>query len=268
MPEPEVNFEEIDPTGDLEVLLEGVDEIPAASMPEEPEDLKNVSREDIIAKVKLEREELARAKEAAGNQAAIAQALKDMRTSPQQVVREAMPQQGPQESEDAFKLRFNEQFYNDPYNTMMEFQKKKLAPEVQRIMASNMQLSRKLAALDPDRKDTFGQYIAEIDDFVGRLNPEQKLYDADVYTKAHDAVIARHVNEIIDRKVKEAVGGKQQPVAGKPAFSEGGSAPRPATGPRTTIVLTPKEQQYAATKGLTRESMGAWLMRHPERRMK
>jgi predicted RNA-binding Zn ribbon-like protein len=266
MPEPEINFEEIDPTGDLEVLLEGVDEIPAPAAVEEPEDLKNASREDIIAKVKQEREELVRAKEAAGNQAAIAQALKDMR-QPQQVVRQDMPQQGPQETEDAFKTRFNEQFYNDPYNTMMEFQKKKLAPEVQRIMASNMQLSRKLAALDPDRRETFVQYQAEIDDFVGRLEPSVKLYDADVYVKAHDAVIARHVNEIIDRKVREATSSKPAAAAGKPGFSEGGMAPRPS-GPRQTIVLSRKEQDWAFARGMSKESMAAYLMRNPDRRMK
>ncbi len=264
MPEPEVRFD-ADPEGDLEVLLEGIDEIPApVSTVEVPEDLKDLDREAILEKVKAERLELAKAKEAALNQSQIAQALKDLRQPQAQTP--APPVQQPGETLEQFKARYNEKFYDNPFENTMEFHRKQLLPEIQRIMASNMQLSRKLAMLDPDRKDTFALYMPEIDDMVGKLPPEQKLYDADVYTRVHDIVISRHVNEIVDRKVKEAM---QEPRKSptKVPFSEGGTAPRPS-GAARSIVLSTKEQAWAKTQGLTPERAGEFLLRHPERRMK
>lgn len=273
MPEPELKFEEASPLGDLEVLLEGIDEIPSGEPQiEGPEDLKGMTREQILQKVQQEREEANKKLAAMEEQAKLTSALKGLtQQTQQQVVRDPsqMPQQLPGETEEAFKARFNEQFYNNPYDTMMEFQRKKVAPEVQRIMGANVQMSRKLTALDPDRKDTFAQYQAEIDDMVARLSPEQKLYDIDVYTKAHDAVIARHVNEIIDRKVKEAMGkGSPQPKPTAPVpFSEQGTAPRPM-GPTKTFVLSRKEQFWAAQHGLSPERAAEYFMRNPDRRIK
>lgn len=266
MPEPNVQFEDLDPQGDLEVLLEGIDEIPApVSTVEVPEDLKDLDREAILEKVKAERLELVKAKEAALNQSQIAQALKDLR---QPVQPQASAPLQPGETMEQFKARYNEKFYDNPFDSTMEFQRKQLLPEIQRIMVSNMQLSRKLAMLDPDRKDTFALYMPEIDDMVARLPMEQKLYDADVYTKLHDIVISRHVNEIVDRKVKEAVAQQgSKTSAGKVSFSEGGTAPRP-TSPVRSIVLSRKEQDWAKIQGLTPERAGEFLLRHPEKRIK
>lgn len=261
----EVKFEEIDPTGELEVLMEGIDEIPAAaSTPPDPE-FRDLTRDQIIEKVRKEREALEATKAEANNNAALNQVLKELKDRGAQP---ALAPQAPAMTEGEFKTKFNEKFYDNPYDTMMEFQQKKLGPEVQRIMFQNMQLARKLAALDPDKKDTFALYGAEIDDYVARLPPEAKLYDADVYAKAHDAVISRHVNEIVERKVREAV--TKQSGTGRPApepFAERGMAPRPA-GSKATIVLTRTEQEWAKAHLMSKESAGAFFARHPEKRMK
>jgi len=265
---PEIKFETIDPSGDLEVLMEGIDEIPAAAdSPSADPEFQQLTRDQIIEKVKQERDALAKTKAEATNNAALNQVLKELKDRPQVV---QQTPQVPRETEEEFKKKFNEKFYDSPYDTMMEFQQKKLGPEVQRMMFNNMQLARKLTALDPDKRDTFAMYSAEIDDFVARLPVEQKLYDADVFSKAHDAIISRHVNEIVERKVREAVTKQTGGQTGtRPApFTEAGSAPRPAGGSRQTVVLSRSEQQWAADHGMTKESMGAYLLRHPERRMK
>lgn len=261
----EIKFEEVDPTGDLEVLMEGVDEIPQVeTTPVDPE-FKDLTRDEIIERVRKEREALQKTKAEADNSAALNQVLKELKD------RQVAPQQPagpPPQTEAEFKAKFNEKFYDNPYDTMMEFQQKKLGPEVQRIMFQNMQLARKLAALDPDKKDTFALYGAEIDDYVARLPPEAKLYDPDIYSKAHDAVISRHVNEIVERKVREAVKGPSVGPTPQAGFTERGSAPRPSGGPRQTIVLTRTEQEWARARMMSKEAAGGYFLRHPEKRMK
>jgi hypothetical protein len=262
----EIKFEEIDPAGDLEVLMEGIDEIPPADLTPPDPVFKDLTKEQIIEKVRLERDALQQTKAAADNSAALNQVLKELKDRP------SMPQQAaapPPMTEAEFKAKFNEKFYDNPYDTMLEFQQKKLGPEVQRIMFQNMQLARKLAALDPDKKDTFALYGAEIDDYVARLPAEAKLYDPDIFAKAHDAVISRHVNEIVERKVREAVKGTTTPPPSQQAaFSERGSAPRPSPGSRTTIVLTRTEQEWAKSHMMSKEAAGGYFLRHPEKRMK
>jgi hypothetical protein len=75
------------------------------------------------------------------------------------------------------------------------------------------------------------------------------------------------VKDIVDMRVKEAMAATK-PVPTKPApFSERGSAPSTGSNPRT-IVLTRKEAEVAATRGIPKEQYASYLMRHPEARQK
>jgi len=266
----DIKFEAIDPSGDLEILMEGIDEIPADPATTQDPEFQTLTRDQIIEKVRSEREALAKTKSDLTQNAALTEVLKELKNRPQGPQMQ-VPQGPPPETEEQFKAKFNEKFYDSPYDTMMEFQQKKLGPEVQRIMFQNMQLSRKLAALDPERKDTFAMYGAEIDDIVAKMSPQEKLYDPDVFVKAHDVVISRHVNEIVDRKVREAVSGKTAPTGPQPApFTERGTAPGPRMSPgaKQTVVLSRSEQAWASSQGLSKEAAGSFFVRHPEKRMK
>jgi hypothetical protein len=251
---------------DLEILVEGVDEIPPTeTQPDDPE-FKGKSRDELIAQVRSQRAEIQAAKERSIEQIALKEAINELKESRARPA--VMPQQQqPTETEEQFRERVNKSFYDDPYGTLTEFQVRKLAPEVTRIMSSNMRLSRKLVALDPQRLETFQQYSAEIDDYVAQLSPQAKLYDADVYEKAHDAVVARHVNEIVERKVAEAIKPKA-PAAPAPPHTETLKTTAPLSASKTRIVLTPKEMRYIADHGLTKESYAEYVLRHPDRRIK
>jgi hypothetical protein len=268
-PAGEIQFDANEADNDeIRVLVEGIDEIPA----EEPKDpaLKKTKEEiaaELAATKKSLEEERNRTLEGSAL-ASLVQEVRDLKRAPVAVQGGA---QQPGETEEEYQARFNKELYDNPYKTIMEFQMKKLAPEVQRIMVANLQTSKKLLLLDAERGATAKEYQAEIDQEIAKLPPAEALYDADVYAKVHDRVISRHINEIIARKVEEAVKGKGAATPARPAnapapFNERGSAPAGrGTAPRT-VVLTPAEAQYADIKGLKREDYAAYLLRHPEAR--
>ena len=267
-PAGEIQFDAAEADDDqIRVLVEGIDEIPV----EEPKDKR--TKEEINAELTATKKALEDERNRTLEGSALAnlvQEVKDLKRAPAQ----GAPAHAPGESEEEYQARFNKELYDNPYKTIMEFQLKKLAPEVQRIMVANLQTSKKLLLLDSERGATAKEYQAEIDQEVAKLPPGDALYDSDVYAKVHDRVISRHINEIIARKVEEAVKGKGaggngsvvKPAAGQPSFNERGTAPGGRVAPGRTVVLTPAEAKTADLKGLKREDYAAYLLRHPEAR--
>lgn len=261
--EKEVNFEETG-EGPLQILIEGIDEIPAREVtdPQLKKTKEELAKELADTKKSLE-DERQRTLEVNS----LREIATELKNQPR-VLPQGSPQPLPGETEEDFKKRFNEKFYDSPYDTMMEFQQKKLAPEVQRIMGANLGTSRKFLQIDPDRKETAAKYMAEIDAEMERIPAQTKLYDPDIYQKVHDLVTSRHIREIVDMRVKEAMEkGKPAPVARPAGFSERGNAAPQERSPRT-VVLTAKENETRRVKGMSKEQYGAFLLRHPELRQK
>jgi len=256
--EAEVNFEG---SGPIQVLLEGIDDIPT---PEPVDPNLKFTKEELVAQLAATKKNLEEERGRTLEMNAIRSLAEELKNRPQYVPGAPAPQPG--ESEEEFKTRFNSKFYDNPFETMMEFQQKKLAPEVQRIMGANLLTSKKFLLIDPDRKETAVRYEAEIDSEMERIAPSTKLYDPDIYQKVHDLVISRHVKDIVDIRVKEAMANANKPTLKAP-FSERGNAPSTGSNPRT-IVLTRAEQEYASSKGIPKEQYASFLMRHPEKRVK
>jgi hypothetical protein len=259
--EQEVSFEE---GGPIQVLIEGIDEIPERE-PTNPEMKK--TKEELSQELAATRKSLEEERNRTLEMNAIRGLAEELKNQPRSVPA-GTPQPLPGESEEDFQKRFNAEFYNNPYATMMEFQQKKLAPEVQRIMGANLLTSRKFLMIDPDRKETAAKYATEIDTEIERIPPSTKLYDPDIYQKVHDLVISRHVKDIVDMRVKEAMASTGKPTTTpKVGFSERGTAAPNGSNPRT-IVLTRAEAEFAAAKGIPKEQYAGYLMRHPEARKK
>lgn len=229
----------------LDVRVEGRDE-----MPEEGEDKKGPTREELIAKI--EAEETAR--KAAEARADSVEALRSgverlgdrLQPTPPQT------QQQPGESEADFGKRLKEGFFEDPANLLDEWARRKLAPMVSQLASGIQAIARAQVAADPDTSVVFKKYAPEIDKIVaGR---QDRFTNPDVYRDALSQVQAIHIKEIITEQVQAALAAQQaeSEPAGR-AFSERpGGAP---AGPRREVVkLTKEEAEQAKILGLTRET--------------
>jgi hypothetical protein len=199
-----VNVDDLDPREDFKVVVEGSEEDVEPSDESEPDEYKGLSREQIVAKIASDRKAVEEQSKQAPN---IAEAIKSGFTSFAETFK---PQQMPQEQQPKFDAaKFDEELKDKLLETPTAMLDKHLAakvgPEMNRIYQYNMNTSKRFLMIDEGRKDTAKQYIAEIEKEVEAIPLQQKAYDPDVYAKAHDTVVARHFNEIVDKKVKEAV---------------------------------------------------------------
>lgn len=133
------------------------------------------------------------------------------------------PVQAPAFDYGKFKQEIDDGFMESPTSALDKYFQMKMQPEVQRLMGNNLANSKRFTELDEGRRETYRQYQSEIEAEVQGLPPQSKLYDPDVYQKAHDRVVSRHMNEIIDARVKQAL---------EKAAPEGtGPGPGPSSGP-------------------------------------
>ena len=140
------------------------------------------------------------------------------------------------------------------------------------------ELFKREIKFDPERKETFEKYRDEIEKEYKAMPNYERFNDPEAFTKAHDRVVARHLNEIIDARVRDALeaGEQQRQSAQAPAnrgtggFNEtgssyGASASAQASGPKK-VRLSTAEARWAETKGLTTRKAYEVLQRRPELR--
>jgi len=250
----DINFE---PDDDFKVLVEGEDEIPKEEEEEVPEEFKDLDKKALMEKLEAERAALEETKKQVNEVAALKEGLASLGENLKKPNVSIQPQQvqSVRKSEDEYREEFNEKFVEDPYSAMVKFQAEKLAPEIQRLMMSNLQISRKFLQFDPDRKETYAKYHDEIEQEVSKVAPRERLEDTEVYQKAHDRVMARHINDIVQLKVQEVL--KQQEEEAKKKTSSTSSPTyvehtmnTPPTKKEKYIVLTQEEKNRANLLGI------------------
>ncbi len=130
-----------------------------------PEDLRGKSKAEIAAALKAERErmeDLRRQADATTAMKTSIDALGDKLKSPAQA--RPQPVQQPGESEEDFKKRLDEGVYDRGiYDTLVEFNTKKLAPLFNRMLSNTLYFSRRDLERDPERGDTYKRYRDEVD---------------------------------------------------------------------------------------------------------
>ena len=135
------------------------------------------------------------------------------------------------------------------------------------MMTMNLTHARRSIQLDPDRKDTYKKYQMEIDKIVAEMEPRMKFQDPGIFEKAHDQIVARHINEIIQDKVQEALNTSSQnapppppPASSSPTFMETMSTPvrsTPQNQPRQ-VRLSFQEEKYCNDRGLDPKDYYRW----------
>jgi hypothetical protein len=241
---PDLTFQE-ELSDDIEVIIGNQEPEPEAEPEPDPEKVALKERlEALEASLVAQRE-----------QVDLVGAIKDLTSN--QPVQSPVPQQvnQPVETEEELEARLNENWVDNPYKAMLEFQQKKVAPLAQEMMANNVFHSKKDLERDPERKETFVKYRSEIEEEVSKVLPQEKFRDPEVYTRAHDRVVSRHINEIIASKVQEAIAaqsGEETKIDPPPvSHSERGG---PGVPQKTkTIRLTAAQAERARSIGLSNQ---------------
>jgi hypothetical protein len=211
--------------------------------------------------------EKAKGNEVAALQEGLENLGKVLTQQPQQVQQSLQRQPG--ESEEEFHKRFNDAFYDDPFKMMNEYSMRKIAPELQRLAQTVEAQAKRTIRTDSQRKETYEKYKDEIDVEYSQTPQYERFTDPDAYQKAHDRVVARHINEIIDERVKARLesGGEKPKPKQAPSYSEAGYTPVPKTASKPRQVrLTTGEQRWAVNSGLTLKKAAEILQRNPDLR--
>ncbi len=258
----DINFEADE---DFQVLVRGEDKIPEDLTEKTiPAEFKDLDKEALVAKLEAERKTLEETKQKAEQVAALKEGIASLGTTLQKPAPVAVPQPVmPQKSEEDYKEEFNEKFVEDPYSAMIKFQAEKLAPEIQRLMLNNLKTSRKFLELDPERKDTYKKYQDAIEQEILKTNPQMRLEDPEIYQKTHDRVMAGHINEIIEAKVKEALelqAKEKKEIEKKvePGYTEFSMTSGPKEKPNY-VILTQEEKQKANLLGIPIKEYARYL---------
>ena len=255
--QPEINFEDLDPTEDYKVVVEGRDpeaDLPAA--PQEADEYKGLTREQIIAKIEAERSDKARLAAAADTATAIKAGLEQLVSRGREAPPAAAPTSVPLD-EAALTAELKEKIYEDPKAAIDTYVQKKLGPEIGRLFQTNLHWSRRDVERDPDTSDTFKKYRQEIEAEVQTVDLTSRISDPEVYRKAHDRVVSRHFNELVDIKVKEAVEKLKTPStppASSPPFAETKVSRPPGAPPQRVVRLS--RDDWKQLEGMRRKGLG------------
>lgn len=222
--EPEVVFlgpDDPDPEPEVEVSED--DELPP--------DLKGLSKKDLAAK-------LTEMTGKADQTAALKQVMEEMQNRGQSVP-QAMPQQQPGESDEAFYDRFNKELFKskNPAALFRELVERTTAPYVGQISQTMGSVSRKQLRNDPVDGEIFKRYEKEVDQMLAglsagdRMNPQALEWAFNRVKQNHVDDIAeerasKRIEEEVAKRVAEELekAGVKSGGQAKPRFSESGSA--------------------------------------------
>jgi hypothetical protein len=193
---------------DYEIVMESDQE------PEVQDEYSSLSKEDLVAKLKQEQEQLNVLKQQADSVAAITSGLNNLNdnlTKRPQVSQIQQPQK-PQMSEEEFREYYNKKAFDDPLGAQMELFSKKIEPVLNKVIGTNLYHARNNLSLHPDKKETFAKYQDEIDRQVNEWqvqNPSAVATDPKIYEKAYEQVVSHHIDDIVKLRVDQALAAQQ-----------------------------------------------------------
>jgi len=252
-----------------EVYVEGVDSPP----PEEegtkpdPEELQK-QNQDLQQQLEQLKQQADLGQNLQQSISQLGENLQQPRRTQGQNRQQTQAQQQPGESEEEFAKRVRENFYDDPYKVLNEFQYRKLQPFMAQMVNNNLSNSKRFLQVDPNKKGTYSQYSEEIEEEVQQMPFQEKMNDPQVYDKAYERVMARHMDDIIEQKVQERMEqSKEQTPPSRPETPQSESSQyKPSGQPKRKIKkLTRQEALAADNKGIPRGQYYDYLV---ERGMK
>ena len=187
----------------------------------------------------------------------LGEALKDKQT-----VQPQIPVQKPGESDEEFAERLKEALFSEnPLPALKEAVERFTQPVVQQQAYTTMELAKRVMELDPEKGPIFKKYKSEIDAFIKTLPPNVQM-NPGVYEYAYKEIYARHMNDIIEEKLKEKeeeirkkvmeeLKGTQKGTQSQGAYMTG--EPVTKGRPKKRVYVTQEERDEAERRGIPLE---------------
>jgi hypothetical protein len=232
---------------DIEILVEGRDEIPIDE-PTEPDEYKELSRDELIKQIEENRTRVQELNQRVDSVSAITTGLdnlnKNLNYQPSRQPQQPIMQK-PGESEEDFKRRYERDLIDKPWDVTNEFYMRKIAPDIQRLLLGNLNTSRKFAQLNENTKAYMKKYSEEIEAEVARCPDFEKVNNNNIYEDCAKRVAGRHIDDIVSDKVNEVLKRQQEETTKqeRPSFTE--QSIRPATKARRVIITAEDEAEAA-----------------------
>ena len=247
--------------GDVEYVTEGSPEAAAAAaaaVPDEPEEYRGKSREDILAELQAQRAAL----QAAQTSHEPVTALKDTlaqflqaqqpKKEPQTRGYAVSPVQAPIDPAQ-FEKRLNDAFLENPSRGFDEGFNAKVAPLLQVMAQNQAQVSRELVLTNADTRKVYDRYGEEIEQLVASMSLQDKLQNPRVYQTAVEQIKARHMDTFQSEALETLLEQKKQewlaeiqaqqpasPQKATTAYAAPASAARPAAQTPKRVVQIPR----------------------------
>lgn len=239
----------------------------------EPEDIRGKSRDEIIASLMAQRQQLAESAKASEPVTALQQTMSQFLSQmqgPKEVIKPGYEVQRPIQaqtmSDKEFEQYINNLSLENPYQAQLAIQARTMEPLIQTFASSQAQLSREMLFANPSSKKIYDKYAAEIEQVVANTPAVDRVKNPRVYQNAVETVRARHfdefaseeqeakLNAMLEAKLKElGISGTAAPaVKAAPAnYVAPAQAQRPAQANAKRVVAVPTwVRQEADQKGI------------------
>jgi hypothetical protein len=240
--EPEVSFE-------ADIVAE--DEVQAPAEPQVPEEFSGKAKDELVAEIEKLRKDMEEGQRRSDEVQALKAGIEGLGEKLSQPV-QPQTQQPPQRTREEIQKEFNEKWsaniLEDPFSAIEELNQMRDQAMVTQRLNEKEKLSRRMLQLDPEKRETAGRYMSEIDLEVSNMNPYEKLNMDDPYSSAHDRVLARHINDVMDEKVAKIVEEKlkERGAAAVPTTPTGSPSNTPPAGPtRPQVRVSAADKEWA-----------------------
>lgn len=175
--------------------------------------------------------------------------------------------------QDAYKKGFNENLYENPYDKILDLTGRVLSPAIRQLAEANLANARRWLTVDPERSATAKEYMTEIDQEIQTLPDQARLTDPDVYLKAHDRVISRHISDIVQKRVAASLAQQQSATVQPPAQPAGAVhispsiTGAPSVSAKKIVRLTSAEVAAGRLMGMNEADYAAYLVRKGKKKL-
>lgn len=228
---------EFEPPGEeeIEVLVEGVDEI--------PEEVRNPPPPAPSEGVKMD---------------VLLQGLQKLVVPEKtpEIPKEEKPKEPPKFDADG---KYNETFLDDPKNHLNQWGKEFLIPAIASIMPDMSPVSKRIASQEENLRTTFELFGSEVEAEFTKIPEGKRRFDVNSYIKAAETVRNRHFADLVQHETQKRIEAetKEREVQKPAPYYETTQRPAPK---KRQVILSTMEREEADRIGMPYDQY--WRIKH------